>query len=189
MYAVDLPVDDFDEEFLTRFWARVDKRGPNGCWVWKGATNGREPTGGQYGMLRLHHKKMLVHRVSYIIAKGSIPAKLFIDHLCHNKLCVNPAHLQAVSNKQNCENLNGSARKNGCGVRGVTWDAEVGKWKVQVVHNRKHYSGGRYKNIEDAKAAAIELRKKLFTHDMEDWTPQALDAITGAVVRDFGSEA
>jgi hypothetical protein len=187
MYAKDLRKEDFSSHFLESFWSRVDKTSENGCWLWTGATNGVEPTGGSYGMVffygheygRGKRKKMLVHRISYILANGAIPPRLFIDHICHNKLCVNPAHLEAVSNKQNCENLIGASRKNGRGERGVTWDADAGKWRVQVVHNRKHYHGGRYEQLEDARLAAIELRRKLFTHNLDDWDAKALADITG----------
>lgn len=68
-----------------------------GCWWWMGAkdTNG-------YGSVSWQGIQMLAHRVSYALAKGPIPTGLVIDHLCRNKACINPEHLEAVSQKTNC---------------------------------------------------------------------------------------
>lgn len=82
-----------------RFWEKVDKRGPKDCWEWLGATaNG-------YGQIRWgpppSHKREQAHRVSYALARGAIPEGLVIDHLCKNRPCVNPAHLEVVTVKEN----------------------------------------------------------------------------------------
>lgn len=80
-----------------------------GCHVWCGtlATNGY----GQIG-LRSHHKKF-AHRISYELAKGPIPEGLVIDHLCHVRSCVNPDHLEAVTNEENLRRGDGFALRNG----------------------------------------------------------------------------
>jgi hypothetical protein len=64
------------------------------CWLWKGCV----PHHG-YGMFRLVRegfkgKSMRAHRASYILFRGSIPAGMLIRHLCNNKICVNPNHLE-----------------------------------------------------------------------------------------------
>lgn len=79
-----------------RFWRYVDKSDPNGCWVWTGTllANG-------YGHISVGARPRLVHRVSYEMHVGPIPDGLQIDHLCRNRRCVNPAHLEAVTARVN----------------------------------------------------------------------------------------
>lgn len=70
------------------------------CWMWKG--NAIETHKNKYGVFyRSPRKRVLAHRYSYELSKGDIPKDKVIDHLCRNGLCVNPAHLEAVSNKEN----------------------------------------------------------------------------------------
>lgn len=70
------------------------KKQLNGCWKWIGAKSGHlQP----YGMF----KRKYAHRFSYEKAKGKIPSHLQIDHLCRNRICVNPDHLEAVTQKVN----------------------------------------------------------------------------------------
>lgn len=74
------------------------KHSPTGCWEWVG---GR--TRGGYGTYKLpnYGGSWLAHRYAYEALIGPIPAGLQIDHLCCNKACVNPAHLEPVTGKEN----------------------------------------------------------------------------------------
>ncbi len=83
-----------------RFWPKVDKR-PGGCWLWTGAVlrNGY----GYFGLscVRSAPKSILAHRWAYIDANGEPPEGLVIDHLCRVRTCVNPAHMEPVTQQVN----------------------------------------------------------------------------------------
>lgn len=55
----------------------------------------------RYGCWNYDGRRHLTHRVSYRLLVGEIPAGLEIDHLCANRLCCNPAHLEAVTSEVN----------------------------------------------------------------------------------------
>ena len=77
-----------------RIQYRVDRK--TGCWVWRRAGNGDGA-----GRVWFDGKLRLAHRVVYEMVKGPIPDGLQLDHLCANRLCVNPDHLEPVTNREN----------------------------------------------------------------------------------------
>lgn len=78
-----------------RFWSKVALANPNDCWNWTaGLFDG-------YGEFRLNATMVRAHRLAYEILIGPIPNALTIDHLCRNRKCVNPFHLEPVTHKEN----------------------------------------------------------------------------------------
>lgn len=79
-----------------RFWQKVDKGGDNGCWNWTGAI-----TSSGYGNFAINRVATVAHRLSYKWIIGEVDGGLDLDHLCRNRRCVNPAHLEPVSRSIN----------------------------------------------------------------------------------------
>lgn len=94
-----------------RFWSKVNKQAPDGCWLWTGS-----PGRWGYAQVRMGGRAggmVLVHRWAYENLVGPIPAGLELDHRCHtddptcaggpcrHRLCVNPEHLEPVTEQEN----------------------------------------------------------------------------------------
>lgn len=101
----------------TRFLRKVFFRA-DGCWEWLGGTKSlvykdRKYSYGVYSVYGTPQSATGAHQYSYFIHKGPVPEGMEIDHLCHNKLCVNPAHLEAVTHRENCRRRRQSGPKSG----------------------------------------------------------------------------
>jgi hypothetical protein len=68
------------------------------CWHWTGSKNNDG-----YGQVHIGRKTLLAHRLSYESFVGPVPAGLQLDHLCRNRACINPAHLEAVTGSVNVQ--------------------------------------------------------------------------------------
>jgi hypothetical protein len=111
-----------------RFWSFVVKT--ESCWNWIGAGAGSSRGYGRFS-IRIDGKSRLLqaHRFSYELLVGPIPTGLEIDHLCRNRRCVNPAHLESVTaqiNQHRSASVSGlNAAKTHC-PRGHAY-ADVGR--------------------------------------------------------------
>lgn len=98
-----MPIGHYPRPTLEeRFWPRVEKLPDGQCWLWKGLT-----LSSGYGQIAVgsrsdgDYRAWLVHRLAYEWMVGPIPDGLSIDHLCHTRNCVNPAHLEPVTRGEN----------------------------------------------------------------------------------------
>lgn len=96
--------------FPQRFWSKVDKRGPDECWLWTGSTRPstkKWPIG--HGMIQRMEGvnwKIYAHRAAWILMRGPIPDGMHVLHtkpVDHNPRCVNPAHLYLGTIKDNAQ--------------------------------------------------------------------------------------
>lgn len=110
-----------------RLWAKIDRHGAGGCWLWQGV-----PDSKGYGQIKISGVKRLVHRLVYEQTVGPIPAGMTLDHLCRVRLCCNPDHLEPVPGVVNVlrgESLNArNARKTEC-VHGHPFDLLNTYWR------------------------------------------------------------
>jgi hypothetical protein len=86
------------QSITERFWPKVATCEPYECWEWQGSR-----TTGGYGVIKPEGSRtpVLAHRVAYELAVGPVPDGLELDHLCRNRRCVNPSHLEPVTRSEN----------------------------------------------------------------------------------------
>lgn len=80
------------------------------CWIWQGSDSGTG-RGGGYPRMTLDGQTVAVHKVMFVNENGFVPGKKQIDHKCRNRMCVNPAHLEMVTHKQNQKRRAAAARE------------------------------------------------------------------------------
>lgn len=84
-----------DARLPERFWRKVEQV-ESGCWLWTASTRRRG-----YGQFWWGERVRCSHIVPFEVEYGSIPEGLELDHLCRTPLCCNPAHLEAVTHREN----------------------------------------------------------------------------------------
>jgi hypothetical protein len=141
-----------------RFWRHVDVPDDRqACWRWTGHRSGLG-----YGLMTrpgAGNGRFHAHRVAYEIHKGPIPEGLVIDHLCRNPWCVNPLHLEAVTNAENIRRGNdGTCRRGHPRTPANTHINRNGhracrRCHADVALRRYYTSGERERRIEKRRAA------------------------------------
>lgn len=98
-----------------RFQAKIEVQ-PDGCWLWTGARNPTARWAG-YGVAWWKGANRLAHRLIYELLVGPVPEGLVLDHLCRVPICVNPEHLEPVTQEEN--------RRRSAAMGGALWDGTV----------------------------------------------------------------
>ena len=93
------------DRFLTKF----SEDPIRGCWIWNSGKNKKGPEG--YGRYWTDGKDVQAHRYSYETIRGPIPDNMQIDHLCQTRTCVNPWHLEIVTQSINIKRSDSENRK------------------------------------------------------------------------------
>lgn len=130
----------FTEEFIERFWAKVNKDGPvhpalgTKCWLWKGAHGKRG-----HGYVNNSEFQSTAHRASWVIHRGDIPSLMCVLHKCDNPPCVNPDHLFLGTELDNVRDMIAKGRKKPPRItypRRILTDAQIVEIRASSETNR-----------------------------------------------------
>lgn len=119
------------------------------CWVWTGSVFKQKYS--TYSQIRIKNKCRKAHQVSYEVFIGPIPQGRELDHLCKNKLCINPAHLEPVTHFENME-------------RGY-WTT-----KDECIHGHSYGGGNTYLNTRghrECRTCRKERSQKFYERQLE----------------------
>lgn len=125
-----------------RLMEKVHFEPNSGCWLWAGADNASG-----YGKLAIGHSaRVYAHRASYELAKGPIPDGMHLDHLCRVTCCINPDHLEPVTNRENArrgqagDHMKRAAPAGERHPRAKLTDAQASQIKSRAANGEPHKS-------------------------------------------------
>lgn len=90
------PIPELTSDEISRFWANVERKGPDECWLWKGA-----PDADGYGRMMFRYVTFKSHRLAYRIQYGEDPGEMLVCHTCDTPACCNGVHLFSGTDKAN----------------------------------------------------------------------------------------
>lgn len=119
---------------MERFWAKVNRRGPDECWEWTGTRKD-----GEYGMIKVDGVEKVATRVGYEHLIGPIPDGMFVCHRCDNPPCCNPNHWFLGTFKDNMDDMFAKGRQS----KGIT-RTHAKLTDSAVIEARDLYASGIY---------------------------------------------
>lgn len=141
---------------LELFMTHVDKQ-PNECWYWTAAKSH-----GGYGVVRRNGRNYPAHRWIYEYINGELPDKTECDHLCRNRSCVNPDHIEPVTKLENVrrgESGKWQRDKTHC-PHGHEYTEENTMWTIHKHKNGTHYNTRVCRKCQEIKRSKPEAREK-----------------------------
>lgn len=107
-YPLELDIEPTPSEII-RFLEKVSYESAHGCWLWNAHTDDKG-----YGQFNLRGKSYWAHRVSYAFFRRPLIGGFTIEHKCRNPSCVNPWHLELLTNSENTARGNSSRTESEC---------------------------------------------------------------------------
>lgn len=143
-----------------RFWSKVGFNGPvpsnrpelGPCWVWKGRLDDG------YGKFDVNHEQARrAHTLAYELLISLIPPPFVPDHLCRNRACINPGHIEPVTNRENI--LRGTCRAARQAVQTHCYRGHELSGRNLIVHGRCRHCRT-CKNIRDNLRRRMQRRER-----------------------------
>lgn len=130
-------IPELTDKDISRFWSKVDKRGPDECWPWMAY---RKAQG--YGQISLGNHLYRAHRIAYFLVYGAFPSELCLMHTCDNPPCCNRRHLSLGTRTDNSRDKVRKGRTSHAAPKGEAHaDAKLTAQHVRQI--RRRYAAGR----------------------------------------------